>query len=58
MFGGCPLPETTPLVLSPTDSESDYVADLFDNGNCDSLAAQYQAKPSRLDTFNQVIGRV
>jgi len=54
MFGGCPLPETTPLVLSPTDSESDYVADLFDNGNCDSLAAQYQAKPSRLDTFNQI----
>ena len=52
MFG---VPDTAPLVISPTDSESDsVVTELFDNGNCDQFAAQYQAKPSRLETFNQV----
>jgi len=55
MFGGHPLPDTTPLVLSPTDSEGDdQVQDLFDDANCDSLAAQYQPKQSTLHTFNQI----
>ena len=54
MFGGHPQPDTIPLVLSPTDSEGDQVQDLFDDSNCDSLAAQYQPKQSTLHTFNQV----
>ena len=38
-----------------TESEGDdQVQDLFDDSNCDSLAAQYKHKQSTLHTFNQV----